>query len=113
MVDTGHGVGAFFDFAGQAAINDGGRGVAVAGLPLADTDAKNGEIDLVGGRGDGKRGVFVGEDFVRRNDFAELPVVANFNEVVHVVAFGHVAKTAFCEVEEHFGETIVREANNF
>ena len=82
-------------------------------MPLADTDAKNGEIDLVGGRGDRKCGVFVGEDFVRRNDFAELPVVANFNEVVRVVAFGHVAKATVGEVEKHFGEAIVREAENF
>ena len=112
LVDTNLGVRSFFDFAGQGTINDCGRRIAIAELPFRNTNGKNGAVKLVK-RLAYRHVCFFQRNFDWRDDFAELFVSAHLGDVKRGLLFDYLAVFGFSEIEDDFGNAVVRYANHF
>ena len=111
LVDTWHCVRTFVDFACQSTINYCRRRKKIAGFEFADANAKHGKVHLICCLGDVEFGLFVGEKTVRRDDFPKFLVIAYFNQIVCALAFIHVTKVLFGEVEKNFCQSVVGKIN--
>ena len=94
------------DFAGESAIDDTGRNVAIADVIFGNTDAEDIEIELLDGFGESERCVFVNVDSEWRNDFAKLPVLLKFDKFTRFAGI-HLAEVVVGKSGEFFGETII------
>ena len=94
------------DFAGDSAVDNSGRGVAIAGFPFRNAGGKNCAIERVNRLGDGER-FFVDEKFDGRNDVAETFVVKQFGEIDGVVLSDPVFYVGGGQIKELLGDSVV------
>lgn len=94
------------DFAGESAVDDCGRGVAVAGFPFGNANGKNGAIERVDWLGDGE-GFVVDEKFDRRDNVAKAFVIEQFAEFDSSMLLDPILQVGTGQIEELFGESVV------
>lgn len=89
------------DLAGKSAIDDAGSDEAVADIIFADGDAQDGEVELLDRFGEGDRRVLVDEDSEGRNNFTELFVTIELDEIARFASV-HLLKVVVCESGDFF-----------
>ena len=112
LVFTGFSV-ASADFACEPAIDDCWRDIAVADVEFGNADGEDIAVKLVERLGDGKHFAFFGIELERRIDAAKFFVILHFDEVNGLLARDDVAEVVVAEIEENFGETVIRNAERF
>ena len=95
------GFGTFVDFAGESAVDDAGSDETVADVIFADSDAKDIEIKLLDRFGEGDRRLLVDEDSEGRNNFTELFVTIELDEIARFAGV-HLLKVVVCESGNFF-----------
>lgn len=98
------------DFAGESAIDDSRRDIAVADVEFGNADGEDIAVKLVERLGDGKHFAFFGIELEGRIDAAKFFVILHFDKVNGCLAHGDVAEVVVAEIEENFGETVVGNA---
>ena len=109
LVFTGLGV-ASADFAGEPAIDDCRRDIAVTGVELGNAYREDIAVKLVERLGDGERFAFFGGEVEDRIDSAKFFVLFHFGDIDGLLVGDEGAEVVVAEVEEHFGEAIVGNA---
>lgn len=98
------------DFAGESAIDDCRRDVAVADVEFGNADGEDIAVELVERFGDGKHFAFFGIEFEGGKDFAKFLVFLYFDKVDRLLSVDSVAEVVVAEIEENFGETVIGNA---
>ena len=81
-------------------------------MVFGDTDTKNVDVKLLNGLAQRSGSLLVGEDSERGNDFAELPVVFNFDKR-KILAGIHIGKIFVAKSGNFLCEEVIGEVDDF